>query len=153
VREALLVLLGEEPRNGYQLMQEIERRSEGAWRPSPGSVYPVLAQLEDEGLVRTGLREGQRIHELTDAGQTWIAERGDDALAPWDAVKEDVGHGPRQLMRLIRELAAAGAQVVQAGDETQVERAQEVLSTARRSLYRILAGDPPGEPDADSPTR
>jgi DNA-binding PadR family transcriptional regulator len=145
VREALLVLLGEEPRNGYQLMQEIEHRSDGAWRPSPGSIYPVLAQLEDEGLVRTGEREGQRVHELTDAGRAWLADRDDDARDPWDAVNEEAGSGPRQLMKLVREVAIAATQVVKAGDEGQVERAQEVLSGARRSLYRILAEDPTDE--------
>ncbi len=153
VREALLVLLGEEPRNGYQLMQEIETRSEGAWRPSPGSVYPVLAQLEDEGLIRAGEREGQKVHELTDAGRAWLAERGESAIDPWDAVKDDQGHGPRQLMQLVRELATAAAQVVHVGDETQVNRAQEVLSSARRALYRILAEDPSGEEGDDPSTR
>jgi DNA-binding PadR family transcriptional regulator len=145
VREALLVLLGEEPRNGYQLMQEIEHRSDGAWRPSPGSIYPVLAQLEDEGLVRTGELGGQRVHELTDAGRAWLADRDDDARAPWDVVTEEGGSGPRQLMKLVREVAIAATQVVKAGDEEQVERAQEVLTGARRSLYRILAEDPTDE--------
>lgn len=151
VREALLVLLGEEPRNGYQLMQEIESRSEGAWRPSPGSVYPVLAQLEDEGLIRATERDGQKVHELTDAGRAWLAERGDSAVAPWDAVKADLGQGPRQLMGLVRELATAAAQVVHVGDVKQVSRAQEVLGSARRALYRILAEDPNGE-EGESPT-
>src|SRR3954471_20452280 len=89
VRAALLVLLAEEPRNGYQLMQEIEQRSDGAWRPSPGSVYPALQQLEDEGLVTTATRDGGRVYELTDAGRTQVDERG-DAPAPWDAAKADV---------------------------------------------------------------
>src|SRR5881396_519230 len=70
VRAALLVLLAEEPRNGYGLMQEIERRSDGVWRPSPGSVYPALALLEDEGLVRTTEEDGRKVFTLTDAGRT-----------------------------------------------------------------------------------
>src|SRR4051812_14258198 len=77
VRTALLTLLAEEPRNGYQLMQEIEQRSEGAWRPSPGSVYPALQQLEDEGLIVTAERDGGRVYELTDTGRAHVAERGD----------------------------------------------------------------------------
>jgi DNA-binding PadR family transcriptional regulator len=138
-------LLAEEPRNGYQLMQEIEQRSEGAWRPSPGSVYPVLAQLEDEGLVRTGERDGRRVHELTDAGRAWLAERGEGARAPWDAVREDAGHGPRQLMGLVRDIATAAAQIVRSGEGSQIDQAQDVLQTTRRSLYRVLAGDPTDE--------
>ena len=152
VRTALLVLLAEEPRNGYGLMQEIEQRTEGAWRPSPGSVYPALQQLEDEGLVRTGERDGRRVYELTDAGRALLAERGEDAVAPWDAVRQDAGAHPRQLFKLIREVAMAAAQVVETGDEAQVAQAREVLASARRSLYRILAEDPPTE-DAPSDVR
>lgn len=152
VRTALLVLLGEEPRNGYQLMQEIENRSDGVWRPSPGSVYPALAQLEDEGLVTVGEGAGGRVYELTDAGREWLAERGEEAADPWDSVKADVGQGPGQLIRLVRDLATASAQVVHTGDEEQVARAREVLDAARRSIYRILAGDAPAE-DEEEPRK
>jgi DNA-binding PadR family transcriptional regulator len=145
VRAALLILLAEEPRNGYQLMQEIEHRSDGAWRPSPGSVYPALQQLEDERLVATAEHDGNRVFEITDAGRTWVAER-ESETAPWDAVKDEVGAGPRQVMQLIRELAMAATQIVRAGDDAQVAQAQEVLRNARRSLYRILAED--DTPDA-----
>src|SRR4051795_6473501 len=71
---ALLVLLAEEPRNGYGLMQEIEHRSGGGWRPSPGSVYPALQQLEDEGLVRSVESGGRRQYELTDEGRAHVDE-------------------------------------------------------------------------------
>src|ERR687883_882324 len=87
VRAALLVLLDEEPRNGYGLMQEIERRRGGAWRPRPGSVYPALQQLEDEGLVRAEEREGSRVFSLTDKGRTYVDEHADELGAPWDAVR------------------------------------------------------------------
>ena len=70
VRAAILLLLAEEPRNGYGLMQEIEHRSEGAWRPSPGSVYPALAQLEDEGLIASDERAGARTSSPTRAAPT-----------------------------------------------------------------------------------
>src|SRR3954447_3730370 len=87
VRAALLVLLDEEPRNGYALMQEIERRTDGVWRPSPGSVYPALQLLEDEGLVRVAPEQGGKEYELTDAGRAEVEARGDDLGTPWDAVK------------------------------------------------------------------
>jgi DNA-binding PadR family transcriptional regulator len=144
VRTALLVLLAEEPRNGYQLMQEIEQRSDGTWRPSPGSVYPALQQLEDEGLVAAGTGEAGRFYEITDAGRQVLADRG-DVPAPWDAAKEDTGPGPRELMQLVRAVAMAAAQILQAGDDAQVAQAREVLRDARRSLYRILAEDPPAD--------
>ena len=140
VRAALLVLLGEEPRNGYQLMQEIEQRSEGVWRPSPGSVYPALQQLEDEGLVVTVQADGGRVYELTDAGRAAVEERG-DAPTPWDAVKEDGGPAPRRLGHLIKEVAMASAQVIHTGDAGKMEKAEALMKETRRSLYRILADD------------
>src|SRR5215210_6404897 len=91
VRAALLVLLAEEPRNGYGLMQEIEQRSEGVWRPSPGSVYPALQLLEDEGLVRAEERDGSRVFTLTDTGREYV--ESNDLGAPWEAVRDDVGEG------------------------------------------------------------
>jgi DNA-binding PadR family transcriptional regulator len=145
VRTALLVLLAEEPRNGYQLMQEIEQRSGGAWRPSPGSVYPTLQQLEDEGLVSTQERDGQRVYDLTDAGRARVDERPADAPAPWDELGQGAGSERRQLLGLVREIGMAAAQVAHAGDDSQVAQAKEILSEVRRSLYRILAEEPAGD--------
>src|SRR5215831_599181 len=84
VRAAALLLLAEGPLNGYQLMQEIERRSEGVWRPSPGSVYPALAQLEDEGLVRSDDVGDRRAYVLTGAGRAHVEARRDELDAPWE---------------------------------------------------------------------
>jgi DNA-binding PadR family transcriptional regulator len=138
VRMAILLLLAEEPRNGYQLMQVIEERSEGEWRPSPGSVYPVLSQLEDEGLVRATDRDGVKLFELTDAGRE-RATQAEDATPPW-ALEDDESAGDfRELRRLIAQVAAAAIQVDRAGDERQRGRALETLKDARRTLYRILA--------------
>jgi DNA-binding PadR family transcriptional regulator len=145
VRTAILVLLAEEPRNGYQLMQEIERRSDGAWRPSPGSVYPALQQLEDEGLVRTEGEEGRRAYALTDAGRTLVAERGDDEPAPWDAARDDPRAPQRELMGQVRQIAMALVQVSQTGSAAQVEEAKRILAETRRSLYRMLADEPEEE--------
>lgn len=143
VRAALLLLLEEEPRNGYGLMQEIEARSEGNWRPSPGSVYPALQQLEDEGLVRAEeLDGGRKAFELTDAGRAHVAEHRERMGEPWaEAVGADAGNARKELMRLFQQLAVAASQVAQAGTDTQVERAKDVLAETRRSLYRILAED------------
>src|SRR3954470_17683212 len=100
VRAALLVLLAEEPRNGYGLMQEIERRSEGEWRPSPGSVYPALAQLEDEGLVRPdGAGTGRRF-ALTGEGSAYVEEHRAELGEPWANLGGD-GRSGRDLRRAI----------------------------------------------------
>ncbi len=148
VRTAILTLLHEEPRNGYGLMQEIERRSGGVWRPSPGSVYPALQQLEDEGLVRAEEREGGRVFVLTDAGRAQVQERPEDARAPWDLEQQGpVDDRVFDLMNAARQAGLAVWQIAQHGDDAQVAAAKEVLADARRRLYGILAdadeADPP----------
>jgi DNA-binding PadR family transcriptional regulator len=140
VRVALLLLLAEEPRNGYQLMQAIEERSAGRWRPSPGSVYPALAQLEDEGLIRPTEREGSKLLEITDAGRKHLEQRVVHE-APWE-VEEDPAFKPYEDLRsLIKQVHIAAIQVGQAGDEHQIASASEILAETRRALYRILAED------------
>ena len=148
VRAALLTLLAEEPRNGYQLMQEIERRSDGVWRPSPGSVYPALQQLEDEGLVRADETEGRKLFHLTEAGRAAAAETAGEG-APWDAVSDSVDSDVWDLFGVARQVGMAVFQIAQAGTAEQIAAAREVLNNARRSLYGILAEDDP-EPPAEA---
>jgi DNA-binding PadR family transcriptional regulator len=150
VRAAMLKLLAEEPRNGYQLMQEIERRSEGVWRPSPGSVYPALQQLEDEGLVRAEETDGRKLFHLTDAGHEAAAAIGAEG-APWDAASESVDADVWELFGVARQVGMAIFQIAQAGTAEQVVAAREILTNARRSLYGILAEDEP-EADPEPPT-
>ena len=97
VRAAILLLLEEEPRNGYQLMQEIEQRSDGAWRPSPGSVYPALQLLADEGLIRGEARDGGNVFELTDAGRATSRRTASGSARPWQQAGEGVPEGVREL--------------------------------------------------------
>jgi DNA-binding PadR family transcriptional regulator len=145
VRAAALLLLEEQPRNGYQLMQEIEDRSGGMWRPSPGSVYPALAQLEDEGLVRSDEGAGRRAFELTDEGRKYVEEHREALGVPWEEAGGEVPQGILELRSLMMQLGMASMQVAQAGDEAQTAEARKVLEDARRALYRILAGDDPAE--------
>ena len=147
VRTAILLLLAEEPRNGYQLMQEIEERSEGAWRPSPGSIYPALQQLEDEGLVRTVETDGRKLFELTDAGREFVAERDEDLLAPWEEMTGGMSDEAAEAANVMRGLAMAFAQVMQAGNKAQMDEATKALAETRRRLYAILAEDAPVEDD------
>jgi DNA-binding PadR family transcriptional regulator len=139
VRAAALLLLAEDPRNGYQIMQEIEQRSGGLWRPSPGSVYPALAQLEDEGLVRVDEREGRRTYALTDAGRAYVDERGDDLVAPWDEMSDSVDDDVTSLFKELRQVAMAVVQVGQMGSTRQIAEARKLLASARRALYSLLA--------------
>jgi DNA-binding PadR family transcriptional regulator len=140
IRTAALLLLAEEPRNGYQIMQEVQERSGDVWRPSPGSVYPALQQLEDEGLIRTEEHDGRKLYALTDAGRELVEERAKEGRpAPWEQMSDDISGDAQQLGRLMREVAGAFVQVMRTGSEGQVARAREVLAETRRSLYRILA--------------
>ncbi len=143
VRVAILALLAEQPRNGYQLIQEIGRRSGGVWRPSSGSVYPTLQQLEDEGLVRAADTGNRRLFALTEAGEAYVAESPDELAAPWDAVADSVDDDAVELWDLLGQVTAATGQVVQAGGAEQLGQARQVLADARRSIYRILADADP----------
>ena len=140
------MLLAEEPRNGYQLMQAIEDRSGGRWRPSPGAVYPSLAQLEDEGLIRAIDRDGTRLFEITDAGKEHLDQRHDQT-APWEDDEDSAPLG--DLRTQMKQIAIAMTQVAQAGSEDQVKRAVESLSEARRKIYLILAEDAENPEDVD----
>ena len=139
VRAAMLLLLEEEPRNGYQLMEEIESRSGGAWRPSPGSVYPALAQLEDEGLIHSDESAGRRSFELTEEGRRYVTDNRDTLGSPWDDAGGEIPSDFVDLRTLIGQLGMATLQVVQSGDEAQIAEAKQVLGDARKALYRILA--------------
>ncbi|MGH3751813.1 MAG: PadR family transcriptional regulator [Pseudonocardiaceae bacterium] len=139
VRTALLLLLAEQPMHGYQLMQAITERTSGAWRPSPGAVYPTLGQLQDEGLIDTVAQGGRKLATLTDAGQAYLHTHGDAMPDPFTEFTARSGGGSdlrgalEELRHPLRQLAL--------GDPQQVQAAQRVLAEARRSLYLILAGD------------
>lgn len=143
VRLALLMLLKlDGPRNGYQLMQGLDERSDGRWRPSPGSVYPALAQLEDEGLIRGTQVEGEsgRTFELTDTGSEHLTQLG-EIKAPWEPEDADA-ENPRIAVRNgVISIGRAAWHVAQDGTPTQIEEAVKILEDARRKVYRLLAGD------------
>ena len=139
VRAAVLVLLEEQPRNGYQLIQELAERSNDAWRPSPGSIYPVLQQLEDEGLVEGSTVGTGRTYALSAAGRTLVTEQRELLGKPWESADIAFSDGARELMGTARQVAMAARQVLIAGSTSQVGRASAILVDARRALYGILA--------------
>ena len=141
VRAALLALLAEEPRNGYQLIQEIEERSGGEWRPSPGAVYPALQQLTDEGLIEAEEHDGRRTFALSESGRAYVEAHADEVNAPWEAMTSDVRDDVRELFGTAGRTGAAVMQIVQTGSEEQVAQAKQILSETRRKLYQLLAED------------
>jgi DNA-binding PadR family transcriptional regulator len=142
IRAAILALLAEGPLNGYQIMQELEERSRGAWRPSPGSVYPALQQLEDEGLIRDEASGGGRTFRLTDQGRAYIESHPDEVRAPWEDLSSEAEEsGGGELFGSLRDIALAAWQVSQAGTPAQLAEAEKLLREVKRGLYRILAGE------------
>lgn len=142
VRAAALALLAEEPMNGYQIIQAISERSDGVWRPSPGSVYPALQQLEDEGLIRAEASEGgRRAYQLTDEGRAYVEAHPDEVRAPWDVFAGAMGDTAREMRSLIGQVAMAAHQVLSAGTESQATQARQLLTDTRKGLYRLLAAD------------
>ena len=136
IRAAVLALLAEQPMHGYQIIQELSDRTQGAWRPSPGSVYPTLQQLADEELAReTTSDTGKRVYELTDAGR----EAAQENPEPWQALLAEDDDPLVALRDLTQQVVAAARQVAHAGTKEQLEAAQGILRDARKQLYRLLA--------------
>jgi len=150
---AILTVLEQRPMHGYEIITELESRSEGRWRPSPGSVYPTLDKLEHRGLLTSTEVDGKRQFSLTDLGREFAAQmrarmEGDDDLQPWNQ------HGPGgrgDLRRLMSELSGQARQVGRFGTSEQRDAATAVLEDAKRRLYAILA-EPPADPsNTDTP--
>ena len=139
--------------NGYQVIQQISERSGGAWRPSPGSVYPTIALLQDEGLVETDDERARKTLVLTPEGATYVAEHAEELAAVWAPFErrrrdEESGSGFAGLKPEIGQVMGAVWQIVTAGSPTQQRAAVDVLVETRRRLYGILAdGDTDGDTD------
>jgi DNA-binding PadR family transcriptional regulator len=136
VRSAVLGLLRERSMHGYEMIQELEARTGGRWRPSAGSIYPTLQLLEDEGLVQAEEVDGKRVFSLTESG-TETAEAITERRLPWDDSEHDSSY--HQLRSEAFRVRSALQQIAQAGDEDQVKKAIELLVETRKSLYSILA--------------
>lgn len=132
---------------GYQLMQTVTDRTNGAWRPSAGAIYPTLQQLEDEGLVHTTAEGGRKLVTLTDAGREYIEANAES----WGDPFAFVGSGP-DLRGPLHDLHGAARQVQMSGNAAQLAAAEKVLTDARRALYLILAGDDQDAGSGDTPT-
>ena len=139
VRAAILSVLAEEPMHGYQIMQRLEERSGGMWRPSPGSVYPTLQLLEDQGFVKGEEVEGRRVFSLTEAGTAEAEASKERHGVPWES-PEHGDEGPHfKLRKAVFQIAAAAKQVGTTGSSEQAEKALEILADARRRIYELLA--------------
>jgi DNA-binding PadR family transcriptional regulator len=141
VRAAILAVLAEQPMNGYQIIQEIAERSDGVWKPSPGSIYPTLQQLEDEGLVTADAEVGRRTFQLTDEGRAYVAAHQDEVSAPWEAMSAPAGDDENGFRPVLGQVATAMWQIMASGTPEQQAKAREAVGDLRRKLYGILAED------------
>jgi DNA-binding PadR family transcriptional regulator len=152
VRATILALLNEGPRTGYQIMSDAEERSRGAWRPSPGAVYPALQLLADEGLVIGDEAGGRRTYRLTEAGQQYVTANPEMARGAWESMAGTDEFGPGDLPRLFGEAARLGAAIAQlahAGTPDQIRAAERLIKRTRREVYELLAGDDDTEADTE----
>lgn len=141
VRLAILALLSESPRHGYQLIQDISERSHGAWTPSPGAVYPALSALQDEGLIDDEKVEGRRVFSLTQSGRAYVQSRSEEIGAMFAGFSKEQAEDVEDLRHLMLGVGAAAMQVVAAGEG---EQARQILNRARRELFAVLAADDEG---------
>jgi DNA-binding PadR family transcriptional regulator len=139
VRLAVLALLGERPMHGYEIIGELSERTGGMWKPSPGSVYPTLQLLEEEGLVVGEELEGKRRFTLTDEGRAKVAEQPD--AAPWEEFSRGADPDVVELWNAFKQMAMAVKQISVAAAPEQQRKALTVLTEARKKLYGILAED------------
>lgn len=146
VRSAILALLSERPMHGYEIITELSRRTEGFWQPSPGSIYPTLQLLEDEGLVKAepDADGGRRRFSLTEEGRRAAADTKAGPL-PWEQFTAGAPAGMRALRHVARSLFAVLGQVAMAGGPEEHERAVRILEDARRQLYAVMAAQEPTE--------
>jgi DNA-binding PadR family transcriptional regulator len=138
VRAAVLALLNERPMHGYEMIKELEERTDGAWVPSAGSIYPTLQMLEDEGLIRGEDVEGRRRFTLTESGEAEQREKAAEK-PPWEAVRADAAPEMIRLGESVRKLHHAVRQVFHAADESQQREVRELLDETRRRIYAILS--------------
>ena len=127
--------------NGYQVIQQIQERTDGAWKPSPGSVYPTVQQLQDEGLVQSDDDQGRKTLGLTASGATYVVEHADELSAVWRPFdRTDAKAGDyADLKPEIGQVMGAVWQIVTSGSDAQRQAAVDVLVDTRRKLYGILA--------------
>jgi DNA-binding PadR family transcriptional regulator len=143
VRAAILDVLAVEPMNGYQIIQQIAERSGGVWKPSPGSVYPTVQQLEDEGLVEGVQAEGRRLLQLTEQGRGYVEGHPEEMAATWRAFEAAGEEDTGDLKPVIGQVMSAVWQIIVSGSAQQQAEAAEILAETRRKLYGLLAeGDP-----------
>jgi DNA-binding PadR family transcriptional regulator len=142
MKYVILKLLRDKPRHGYEVMKELEERMHGCYSPSPGTVYPTLQWLEDEGLVKAQDVEGKKVYGITDSGIAFLDEHKDVVEEIFDRVRDAVddamggamGDVNRAVGRLVRN---AYRTTWRARDESIRKRVAEILEKAGAELESL----------------
>jgi DNA-binding PadR family transcriptional regulator len=132
IKFLILEVLAEGPRHGYDIITELENKSNGRYRPSPGSVYPTLTLLEEGGYITGDTADGKRVFTITERGRELLTKK------PADAGTDDDDDGI-DLRSSAMKLGAAVMQAARASDAASQQKVRDILDTARREIYKILA--------------
>jgi DNA-binding PadR family transcriptional regulator len=147
LKYVILDLLQEEPRHGYDIIRVLEERFHGMYSPSPGSVYPTLQLLEDQGYVTSTQQDGKRVYSITDAGRSFLAEQGEAVKGARSRMHGQWGKGGPEMRYLMDEIRQLGQLLMREGmsggfsDPETVRKLRDVVSHARSEVEAIFAGD------------
>jgi DNA-binding PadR family transcriptional regulator len=133
-----LILLADQPMHGYQLMQAMADRTQGAWRPSAGAIYPTLAALKEAGLVSVQAVDGRKLASLTDKGQAYVADNLATFVDPFAPLIAESG-GEHDLRGPLDEIRASTRLLARTGSDLQIQQAREILVDSLIALNSILA--------------
>ena len=146
----ILDLLQETPRHGYDIIRVLEERFHGLYSPSPGSVYPTLQLLEDQGYVTSTQQDGKRVYSITDDGKKFLLDQNEAAQGARARMHGQWGKGAPEMRELMSEVRQVGQLLFHAGaggvfnDPEKVRRLREVVARTRSEVEAIFGGEPPG---------
>ena len=147
VRHLILEVLREKARHGYEIIQVIEERTGGAYRPSPGTVYPTLQMLEELGQVRSREEAGKRLYELTPEGLAELDAHRDEVEEAWDRLKGDRSRLDsseiHDLMRRVHHLMRSVGRALRGGrlGRSELKRVSEIIDEAVTRVGKVVKAD------------
>ncbi len=143
IQAMILDVLQSKPMHGYEIIRYLEDRSQGVWRPSPGSIYPTLQMLVDQGLIEAEEDKGKKIYSLTEAGKQ-KAKSQDPQDMPW----ERGNRAPERIMQLRMigmQFMKTMKQIIRHGSDQQFDAAREVVEKSLKDLCDIADGSDASE--------
>lgn len=143
MKYVILNLLSEKPMHGYEVMKELEEHTHGCYKPSPGTVYPTLQWLEDEGLVSSEEVNGKKVYSVTDAGREFLNEHKTTVDAIFERVEETLdGFLDDPMPDVTRLVGKLVGQVYRTtwkvrGDSAKLEAVTDILKRATEEVKEV----------------